>query len=30
MLALALSLGFTAQREFGDATLMRIERRLRD
>jgi hypothetical protein len=30
MLALALSVGFTARREFGDATLMRIERRLRD
>ena len=30
MLALALSLGFTARREFGDATLLRIERRLHD
>jgi acetyltransferase len=29
MLALALGLGFTARREIGDATLMRIERRLR-
>jgi hypothetical protein len=29
MLSLARSLGFMARREFGDATLVRIERRLR-